>query len=164
MSGGRTRALVLGIGNILLGDEGVGVAVARELERDAGSLPAGTQVVDGGTLGLDLLPLVETAEELIVIDALELRAEPGTVTVLRGGEIGDRLGGHLSIHQVGVADLMAAARLLGRLPGHVTLVGIQPGCVDPGLRLSPPVEAAIPRVVEVVRRELAMADRLVAAG
>ena len=133
MTDGRARALVLGVGNILLGDEGVGVAVVRELERSPAALPPGTRVGDGGTLGLDLLPLVETADDLVIVDALELGSEPGTVAVLRDGEVNGRLAGHISTHQVGVADLIAAARLAGMLPERVSLVGIQPGVVEIGI-------------------------------
>jgi hydrogenase maturation protease len=150
--------LVVGIGNVLLRDEGVGVAVVRSLEADDGNrLPAGTRLVDGGTLGLDLLPLIETGDPLVLVDAVDLDAEPGSVHVLRGPQLETALGGHVSPHQVGVADLIAAARLLGRLPDRVSLVGIQPQAIAIGLELTDVVARAVPVAAELTRRELAEA-------
>jgi hydrogenase maturation protease len=137
-----------------MGDEGVGVAVVRRLQQAGEGLPPGTELVDGGTLGLDLLPLVARSDGLIVVDAVELGALPGSFRVLRGDEIGLRLGGQVSSHEIGLADLLAAARLTGALPEQVSLVGVQPAVVEPGLELSTAVEAAVPGVVELVRREL----------
>jgi hydrogenase maturation protease len=150
--------LVIGVGNVLLRDEGVGVRVARELHRLAGegrlAIPAATRVVDGGTLGLDLLPLIEDARALLMIDAVDLRAAPGTIRVIGGDELHGALAGHVSPHQVGIGDLLAAARLIGTLPEAVSLVAIQPGDISVDLALSPDVEAAVPAAV------LAAADEL----
>jgi len=149
--------LVLGVGNVLLQDEGVGVAVARLLSDDPGSLPPETRVVDGGTLGLDLLPLIADSGAMVLIDAVSLGRAPGTITVLRDGEIHGALAGHVSPHQVGVSDLVAAARLMGQLPDHVTLVGIQPGTIAIGLDLTAAVAAAVPEAMAIARAELAAA-------
>jgi hydrogenase maturation protease len=147
--------LVLGVGNVLLQDEGVGVAVARRLSDTPESLPPETRVVDGGTLGLDLLPLIADAGAMVLVDAIDLGRAPGTVYVLRDMEIHGALAGHVSPHQVGVSDLVAAARLMGQLPDHVTLVGIQPGTIAIGLDLTDAVAAAVPHAVDVARDELA---------
>jgi hydrogenase maturation protease len=150
--------LVIGIGNILLRDEGVGVHVVVELERRvaAGQLdvPPGTRLVDGGTLGLELLPMISGASALILVDAVNLRAAPGSVAVIRGDAIEGTLTGHVSPHQVGIADLVAAARLMGVLPADSTLVGIQPAEIDIGLSLTPAVEAAVPDAMAAVCDEL----------
>ena len=152
MTGGDP--LVLGVGNVLLRDEGVGVAVVRGLV-ETGELPAGTQVVDGGTLGLDLLPMIGAAGSLVMVDAVNLGRAPGSVAVLRGDALHGALANHVSPHQVGVGDLIAVARLTGTLPERVALVGIQPGAVEVGLDLTPAVAAAIPLAMQCVRDELA---------
>jgi hydrogenase maturation protease len=158
--------LVLGVGNVLLRDEGVGVRVAREIAAlPAGQLPPGTEVVDGGTLGLDLLPMIEDAAAIVMVDAVNLRSEPGATRVLRDEELHTALAQHVSPHQVGVGDLLAAARLAGSLPERVSLVAIQPEVIEIGLELTPAVEAAVPIAVDLVRRELAaLAMGLVVPG
>ncbi len=150
--------LVIGVGNVLLRDEGVGVRVARELHRQAGDrtveLPPGTRVVDGGTLGLDLLPLMDDARALLMVDAVDLGEQPGSVGVIHGDALHGALTGHVSPHQVGIGDLLAAARLMGTLPEAVALVGIQPGEIAIGLELTDAVEAAIPAAVRAAVAEL----------
>ncbi|MFI5041819.1 MAG: hydrogenase maturation protease [Acidimicrobiales bacterium] len=158
---GAAPPLVIGIGNILLRDDGVGVRVVVELERLAAAgqidVPPGTRFVDGGTLGLDLLPMFETGCTLVLVDAVNLRTAPGSVTVIRGEAIEGTLAGHVSPHQVGIADLVAAARLMGVMPSFASLVGIQPDRIDIGLELTPAVEAALPEAMAAVRAELARA-------
>ena len=150
--------LVIGIGNILLRDEGVGVRVVMELERRVAqghlAAPPGTRFVDGGTLGLELLPMLTDASALVLVDAVNLGGPPGTVSVLRGEEIEGTLAGHVSPHQVGVADLVAAARLMGVMPRDSSLVGIQPAAIDIGLDLTPQVEAAVLDAMTRVGAEL----------
>jgi hydrogenase maturation protease len=144
-----TAPIVLGIGNILLTDDGVGVHAVRALAEDAG-LPPGTEVVDGGTGGLSLLPIVRDATALVLVDAVDVGAPPGSVHVLTGADLYAGLV-RLSVHQVGAADLLAAARLTGGLPADVVLVGVQPASLAPDVRLSAPVAAALPAVLAAVR-------------
>jgi hydrogenase maturation protease len=151
----RGPVLVLGIGNTLMGDEGVGVRVVRELASAADGLPEDARLMDGGTLGLDLLPFLEDARAVLFIDAMEAGATPGSVFVLRGAELEARLNGKLSAHQVGVGDLVAVARLRGTLPRHTSFVGVQPAEVDVGLDLSGPVAAALPELMQTSRAEIA---------
>jgi hydrogenase maturation protease len=147
--------LVLGVGNILLRDEGIGVHVARALEElPEGSLPCGTRIVDGGTLGLDLLPMLDDAAAVVMVDAVDLRMAPGTVGIIRGSDLHGALAGHVSPHQVGIGDLLASARLSGTLPEQVSLVAIQPGEIEIGLDLTPSVQAAVPVAVGAVQDEL----------
>jgi hydrogenase maturation protease len=151
----RPTLLVLGVGNVLLRDEGVGVRVAREVaELGPDAVPPGTRVVDGGTLGLDLLPMIEDAAGVVMVDAVNLRVTPGAVAVLRGPELHAALAQHVSPHQVGVGDLLSAARLAGALPDLVALVAVQPELIEIGLDLTPLVEAAVPAAVGLVRQEL----------
>ncbi len=147
------KALVLGLGNILLSDEGLGVRVVQRLG-ESYRFPPEIRVMDGGTLGLDLLPYLEGVDHLLVIDALELGEEPGTIARLVGDEVPASLSLKISPHQMGLADLLAAARLQGLYPKEVVLLGMQPGSIDPGLDLSPPVEAQVDRLIDEVLMEL----------
>lgn len=144
------------VGNLLLRDEGVGVQIIQALERlPAGTLEPDVRLVDGGTLGLDLLPLVDEAAALVLVDAVDLRREPGAVAIIRGAELGAALAGHVSPHQVGVGDLVGAARLAGILPPYVSLVAVQPASIEIGLELTPAVQAAVPAAIDAVLAELA---------
>jgi hydrogenase maturation protease len=147
------KTLVLGLGNILLGDEGVGVRVVERLQ-ERYEFPQEVQVLDGGTLALDLLPYVEDADRLLVIDALEMGAEPGTTARLEGDEVPAFLSVKISPHQMGLADLLAAARLRDSYPGELVLWGVQPGAMGVGLELSPPVAAQVEVLVDRVLAEL----------
>jgi hydrogenase maturation protease len=147
------RTLVLGLGNILMRDEGLGVrAVERLLERC--DFPPEVEVLDGGTLGLNLLPYVEDADRLLVLDAIDVGAEAGTIDRLEGGEVPAFVSVKVSPHQMGLADLLAASRLRGRFPAELVLWGVQPAVIEVGLELSPVVAAQIDTLVERVLAEL----------
>jgi hydrogenase maturation protease len=147
------RFLVLGLGNVLLRDEGIGVWVADALRRQY-EFPETVMVVDGGTLGLDLLPQLDGVGHLLVIDAVRLGRAPGETIRLEGDEVPAALEVKLSPHQVGVQDLLAAARLTGRDPPHVVLWGMEPGSFEPGTGFSPKVQEALPRLQAAVFEEL----------
>ena len=161
-------AVVIGVGNILLGDDGAGVRVVEDLRQlaahDPLAVPTGTRLVDGGTLGLDLLRTVSGARSLLLLDAVNLGQEAGTISVLRGDAI-IAAGGHGGGATPGsVGELLAVARLMGWLPDPVSLVCVQVGNTRFGVGLSPRVEAAIAGAVETARMELRALDELVAAG
>jgi hydrogenase maturation protease len=145
--------LVLGLGNILMRDEGIGVRVVEQLV-ERYEFPPEVQLLDGGTMGLSLLPYVEDADRLLVIDAVRVDGEAGTVVRLEGEEIPSSLSVKISPHQMGLADLLAAARLRGRYPGELVLVGVQPGVVETGLELSPPVAAQLSSLVDAALSQL----------
>lgn len=147
------KALVLGLGNILLSDEGLGVRVVQRLQGSC-RFPPEVSIMDGGTLGLDLLPYLEEVDHLLVIDALEMGKEPGTIVRLAGEEVPASLSVKISPHQMGLADLLAAARLRGLYPQEIVLLGMQPGSTEVGLDLSPPVEAQIDRLIDKALKEL----------
>lgn len=139
------RTLILAVGNTLLRDEGAGIHVLREL----GPLLAGredVELMDGGTLSFTLAGAIEEADRLIVLDAAQLGAPPGTTRVFVGDEMDAFVGGNRrrSVHEVGLIDLMAIARLTDRLPRARALVGIQPQDLTWGEAPSPEVAAAIP--------------------
>jgi hydrogenase maturation protease len=148
----RTPLLVLGLGNILLGDDGVGVVAVTEL-LDRYEAPEGVRVWDGGTLGLSLLPYVEDAERVILIDAVRGDATSGTLVRLDGEEVAPAVAARLSPHQVGVADLLDGARWLERYPQQLILLGLVPESIELGLGLTARVSAGIPALVELVVRE-----------
>jgi hydrogenase maturation protease len=145
--------LVLGLGNILLRDEGVGVRALEKLQAEYRLSPR-VRALDGGTLGLDLLPYLAGASRLLILDALQVGGGPGDLARLADGEIPSALALKLSIHQVGLNELLAAARFQGTLPGQVTLLGIEPASIEWGLELSPTVSAALDRLIEAAVREL----------
>lgn len=148
--------VVLGIGNTLLRDEGVGVHAVQQLERSRPSL-AGVRFLDGGTLSFTLaVPLAE-AGHLIVVDAAELHAPAGTVRVFEDAAMDEYLnsGKRRSVHEVGLVDLMAIARLSGRLPARRALIGVQPESVDWGEQPSAAVAAALPEVCARARALIA---------
>jgi hydrogenase maturation protease len=147
---------VLGLGNLLCRDDGLGIVVVDRLLRRYAA-PPGVRILDGGTLGLSLLPHLEDAEAAILVDAIRADGPPGTLVRMEGDEVGPAVSARLSPHQVGVADLLDAARWRLRSPERLLLLGSVPRTVTLGLGLSPPVAAAIP---ELTRRVVAAAAEL----
>lgn len=146
------RVTLLGLGNILLSDEGVGVWAVREVARRF-RLPEAVEVVDGGTAGLDLLPYVEDREHLLVVDAVQFQREPGFIGWVEEEELLRGAGIHASLHHLGLKEVLAAARLLERAPKDVRLLGIQPHSLATGVGLSLCLQARLPEVVaEIVAR------------
>lgn len=144
-----TPLLVLGLGNVLLEDDGVGAAAIAQLQARY-EPPDGVLVLDGGTLGLSLLPYLEDAEVVILVDAIRADRPPGTVVRLDGDEVAPAVATRLSPHQVGVADLLDGARWLGRYPDRVVLLGLVPESMELAVGLSPCVRTALPELVERV--------------
>ncbi|HXJ79056.1 MAG TPA: HyaD/HybD family hydrogenase maturation endopeptidase [Candidatus Methylomirabilis sp.] len=145
--------LVLGLGNILLSDEGIGVWVAESLRRRF-EFPPEVTVLEGGTLGLDLLPRLDGVERLLLIDAVKLGRAPGDVVRLEGDEVPAVLDVKVSSHQLGVQDLLATARLMGSEPPHVVLWGMEAERLEPGTGFSASVREALPRLEATVLDEL----------
>jgi len=141
-------ALVLGIGNVLLRDDGAGVHAATQLKAAVGLKGDSVRVLDAGTLSFALLPDVQDSAALIVIDAAREGLEPGTVTVREdvAMDVFVRRSGR-SVHEVGLADLLDMARLSGHLPLRRALIGIEPGVVEWGVECTPAVAAALPAAV-----------------
>lgn len=144
--GGEGRVLVLGLGNLLLSDEGLGVRALRCLEDGYDATPALT-LVDGGTAGLDLLPLFAEYRRILLLDALAMDRPPGHCAVIRNEAILTVLSPRLSVHHLGLADVLALTRLLDFAPSDIALVGMVPRRLDTGLALSPAVTAALPRLL-----------------
>jgi len=152
---GYMKILVMGVGNTLLRDDGIGVRVTESLRAEltdpTASLLPQLDLIDGGTIGLSLLPEIEDAPAVIVVDASEIGEAPGTLRVFCDSEIDRQLSGkRRTVHEVALADLFAAAAIRGRSPARRALVAIQPASTELGLDLTPDVQAAIPRAREAI--------------
>jgi len=144
---------VLGVGNLLLSDEGVGIRVIERLVASF-DLPVDVQVLDGGTLGLDLLYYLKGLENLLIIDAVEMAMEPGALLRMEGEEVPAFLSIKMSPHQIGIPDMLFAAKLKDLYPRNVVLWGVQPASLDISLELSPNVSAQVGVLVEKIVEQL----------
>ncbi len=145
-SGARHQTVVIGIGNPLMGDDGIGLAALQRIQ--ALEFVPYVERVDGGTWGMNLLQFVEESRRLLVLDAIEAGLEPGSPVTLEGDEIPRFLSTKLSPHQIELREVLALAELRGTLPEEVVAIGIQPGRVEMSERLSPAVEARLDDLVE----------------
>ena len=151
-AGGRAEngILILGIGNTLLQDDGAGVHVIKQL-RSTNESGQGVQIIDGGTLGLSLLPDLEDASCLIVVDAGEIGEKPGEIRVFENEEMDRQLSGKKStVHELAMSDLLSAAALSGRCPDKRALIAIQPASIEWGLETTEDVSRAIPNACHLV--------------
>lgn len=149
-----THTLILGIGNTLLCDEGAGIHVLNLLQSSWPADP-GIVYIDGGTLSFTLAAYIEDCQNLIVLDAAELRSPPGTVRAMVGSDMDEFLGAaRRSPHEVGLLDLFDIARLTESLPVNRALIGIQPGRIEWGMRPTDAVEEALPAAVQEASRLL----------
>jgi hydrogenase maturation protease len=144
------KTVILGVGNTLLRDEGVGIHVVEQLRRQCPDTPD-LNFLDGGTLSFTLAAPMAEAEQLLIIDAAELHAPPGTLSLYRDAEMDAYLGSgkRRSVHEVSLIDLLAIARLTDDLPSRRALIGIQPQAVDWGESPTAEVAAAIPRACDM---------------
>ena len=147
----QLNVLILGLGNILLSDEGAGVQAVEELQRRY-DCSAAAEFIDGGTMGLDLLPYFEGRSHIFIIDTVKTGDVPGTVV-----RIDDPPAYFRSItspHQIGLADVLGLAALTGDLPRNITLFGIEPQRLSTGLDLSRQVAVNLGRLIDMVVAEL----------
>lgn len=142
----RVPLLILGLGNLICADDGLGIEAVRRIT-DGWHIPDGTRVLDGGTLGLSLLPWLMDADEVLLLDAVSADARPGTLVRLSGDAVRPAVRHRLSPHQIGVADLIDGADLLGAGPHHISLLGLVPASIALSLERTPDVEAAIDTLV-----------------
>src|SRR5574341_503372 len=147
--------VVIGLGNPLMGDDGLGLAALAKLSAEW-TLPADVELVDGGTWGMTLLPVVEKAGHLLLIDAIDVAAVPGTVHALERERIPRYLATKISPHQVDMHDVLALAQLRGTFPEFAVAIGIQPAAIEFGNALSEIVRC---RLDELVRAVVAQLER-----
>jgi len=145
--------LVLGLGNLVMTDDALGSRTIMELEKRY-RFPEQVALLDGGTLGLDLLPRLEGINRLLVIDALQMGADPGRVFRLDGEEVPRAFANKLSVHQMGLQDLLAVAELQGHLPATLVVWGAQSASIEMGMEMTSAVNAAMEQVIAGVVQEL----------
>ena len=153
MQGFHVSALVLGIGNLVMSDDGIGVRVVQLLN-ERFRFPSGVTVLDGGTLGLDLLPRLEGVDRLLVVDAVLTGNAPGALVRLSGEDVPIVLETKISPHQMGLKDLLAVAMLQGFEPSEMVLWGVQPEVIEMRMELSQAVEEQLEPLVQKVLTEL----------
>lgn len=145
--------MIIGLGNRLMTDDGVGLEALRAFEESYG-LPQGVDLLDGGTLGLDLLVHIEGYPRVLIADCVTAGHPPGTVFRLEGNEVPRAFSQCLSPHQMGLKDLVAVLELQGRLPEALIVLGVEPQSIEMGLELTDPVREALPRLVAAMERVL----------
>lgn len=158
------HVLVLGIGNLLNTDEGVGIHAVRALQARRAQARDGIHLVDGGTLGLNLLPLVEQATHLLLLDCVDAGKPGGTLVELTKEEIPLYTGLKMSQHQTTFQEVMGLAAVRGLLPEQLHLIGVQPVSLDIGTELSPQVSAVLPEMIDRAESLLEMWAAAIAGG
>ncbi len=153
MNSPKPDILVLGIGNLIMTDDGIGVRVIQLLQ-ERYSFPENLAIMDGGTLGLDLLHYLDGVKRLLVVDAVATGGPPGTLVRFTGEEINIAFRTKLSPHQMGLQDLLLVAELQGYAPSEMVLLGIQPEDIEMGVNLTPAVEARLELLVDAALEEL----------
>ena len=147
------NVLVLGIGNILLKDEGVGVRLIEAVDQEF-IIPEGVELLDGGTAGIELLDHISQRELLVIVDAMRNGHPAGTVYRVEGEDVPAAFMTNISPHQLGISNLLATAQLTDSLPERIVLFGIEPEDISTGLGLSEPVEKGLEKLIREVVKEL----------
>ena len=150
---GAGRTVVIGLGNPLMGDDGLGIAVLERLQ-ERWEVPAEVELVDGGTWGLNLLPVIESAECVLLIDAITSGAQPGTQVVIPRARLPRYLATKISPHEVDLRDVLALAELRGTLPDETMAVGLEPDQVVLSTGLSEALRDGLDDLVGTVVRQL----------
>ncbi len=152
-AGSHGAIVVLGLGNLLRRDEGLGIRALERLQTRY-TLPDTVQLVDGGTLGLDLLCYLEGAARVLILDAALTDGPPGTLLRAAGDEVPSFFGMRTSPHEIALADLLAVTKLRGTEPDEVVVWGMQPAALELGWELSEPIAANLDALVDAVATEL----------
>jgi hydrogenase maturation protease len=150
MAGGT---VVIGLGSPLMRDDGLGLLALEMLRRDRGFDPP-PLLVDGGTWGMNLLPVIESAERLLLVDAIRAGASPGEVVVIEREALPRGLGIKLSPHQIDLQEVLALAELRGGLPREAVAIGLEPERVELGVGVSPAVERGLGALLEGITARL----------
>ena len=147
------KTLILGVGNLLMSDDGVGVHVIQRLTASH-VLPDEVQAVDGGTCGLDLLQYFDGVQHLIVVDAANLSQPPGSIQRMVGEQVPAFLAQKISPHEINLPELLFSAKLTGLYPKRVVVLGVQPQTIDTGVDLSPAVAGQMDELVLRIMQEI----------
>ena len=149
----KNEVTILGIGNVILRDEGFGVRVAEYLDKHY-EFPESVQIVDGGTLGIELTQYVTGTEKLLVIDSINGGAEPGTTFRFHNDDVMEHFQDKLSAHEVGIQDVLGLLTVTGHKIPDVVVIGAQPYDVEAGVELSDGMMELLPQMVEQALSEL----------
>lgn len=153
----RSRTVIVGVGNLLLKDEGIGVHLVKEL-LESMPLDNEVEIIDGGT-SPDVFPSLEGVEHLIIVDAVQAGGEPGTIYRLGPGDVTNIHGALYSAHHLGLIEGLKMMRLLGIEPKSTVIIGVEPQDIGLGLNLSPDLQKILPRLAGVVLQEIASIKR-----
>jgi hydrogenase maturation protease len=140
---------LIGLGNILLRDEGVGVHAANTIKQRYTFSPY-VEIIDGGTMGLDLLPIFEGRDKVLIIDAVDFGREPGHIGMIENDDIPSVLNSKLSVHHINLSDVLFAAKLMDISPSEICLIGIQPQSLDVGLDMTGEIKGKIETLIDAV--------------
>lgn len=156
MSGGfvtpTVPVLVMGVGNILCGDDGIGIHIIRDLQKL--TLPGNIELLDGGTASLSFLDNISNREKVIIIDAVKANNEPGTIYRFTPDDINVKSDLASSLHTIGIIESLTLFELMGSRPKEVVFFGIEPEIIEWGMALSAKVESAIPELLKMIYKEL----------
>ncbi len=147
------RIVVLGVGNVLLSDEGVGVRAVERLQANY-NLPPEVVVIDGGTTGMEMLEDLSNADHIVIVDAVRSGRPPASILRLADEQVPVFFKTKLSPHQIGLSDVLATLEFIGEAPGGVTVIGVEPASLETGMALTPQVEARMPELLDLLVTEL----------
>lgn len=145
--------MIIGLGNRLMTDDAIGIEALTAFQRRY-SVPDGVDLLEGGTLGLDLLPHMEGYRNILIADCVTVGHPPGTLLQVEGEDVHTTFSRCLSPHQMGLKDLIAVLELQGRLPERLTVLGVEPESIEVGEHLTATVAASLPRLADAMARVL----------
>ncbi|MCK4274701.1 MAG: HyaD/HybD family hydrogenase maturation endopeptidase [Dehalococcoidales bacterium] len=145
------RIVVIGVGNLLLKDEGIGIHAVQALQEL--ELPPDVKLIDGGT-SPDLIAYTRAGDKLIIVDAARAGGEPGTIYRFKPEDLAEERASLASAHEMGVVENLKLISLTGNEPGEIVIIGIEPGEIEFGTELSPELEQKVPEIVKVVLKEM----------
>jgi hydrogenase maturation protease len=148
----RKPVLVLGIGNVLLADEGIGIHVIEELQKIP--LPENVEIADGGTSGADLIDILAEREKVIIVDSVQTDDKAGTIRKFTLDNLWNTSNNAVSLHNVGISETIRMTEILGCKPGEVIFLGIKPEIVSCGLKLSKNLSRKISKIIESILTEI----------
>jgi hydrogenase maturation protease len=156
MNENTPRIVIIGVGNLLMKDEGIGIHAIQALEKLG--LPKDIKIVDGGT-SPDLIAHTQAGEKMIIIDAAKAGGEPGTIYRFKPEDLAAERAALASAHEMGVVENLALMGITGSKPTEVIIIGVEPGEIDWGMELSPTLRDRIPKIIEVVLKEISGENR-----
>ena len=147
------KVVVLGLGNLLLKDEGIGIHIVKRLQKQ--DLPEDVEILDGGSASLDALNFAKGAAKLIIVDAICCGKDPGTIYRLKNKELYQTLDSKkLSLHQFSLLEALNIHKRMGSLPEEIVFIGIEPGSIDWGLEVTEVIKEKIPEIIRLVTKEI----------